>query len=502
VTGQRRARLGEAVGSSTEAEIVAADDRLRSLSERDAHGAVEAAANYSPDDERPMGVELLDEVREMVTRFVVLPDEATVTAVTLYAAATHAQPAWEHATRLVIKSPLKRCGKSRLQEVLAELVHRPIRAANVSTAALVRCIDRDEPPTFLLDETDAIFATRRGERSEKAEDLRGILNAGHARGLDYLRWNANSSRHEFCPTFAMAVIAGIGDLPDTIEDRAVIISMRRRAAGEYVTPFRRRRAFPVLHELRDRLHEWVRAEVDDLALAEPELPVEDRAADVWEPLVAIADAAGGPWPHLARTACATLTGEVVEVEDATTSERLLADLRLVFGDDERLPTATILERLRGLEESPWRDWRGRTFEPRDLAGLLRPYRIKSHNIRLSGDQVVKGYAAEDFAETWMRYVPTADARDPSAPVDTAATALHVPASASSEGVAHGVAAPATSAATGRDQAERHARSGVADETDGALGDGQGDAMQRLLDHFPGAEFEPTSDVSGHAPEGG
>ena len=74
---------------------------------------------------------------------------------------------------------------------------------------------------------------------------------------------------------------------------------------------------------------WSR--LDALTDAEPDMPVEDRAADVWEPLIAVADQAGGAWPERARGACLTLTGKA-EADDAerSVSLRLLADLRTVF----------------------------------------------------------------------------------------------------------------------------------------------------------------------------
>ena len=249
------------------------------------------------------GAALLEEVYAALTRYVVFPGGAAAVAVTLWVAASHAQPAWEHATRLAIKTPVKRCGKSRLLDLAEALCHQPLPTVNVSVAALVRSINEDDPPTLLLDEADTIFGKRRGERAEAAEDLRGILNAGHKRGGKYLRWDQARRQPEQCPTFAMAALAGIGDLPDTIEDRAVIVTMRRRAPGEQVSSFRRRRDLPALVTLRDRLHGWLRDHLAELETATPAMPVEDRAADTWEPLVAVADLAGGGWPELARDAC-------------------------------------------------------------------------------------------------------------------------------------------------------------------------------------------------------
>ena len=150
---------------------------------------------------------------------------------TLYAAATHAVAKLEFAARLVANSPVKRCGKTRLLDVLAQLVRGALLTSDISAAALVRSINPDDPPTLMLDEADATFG-KALKGDEKAEHLRGIINAGFGRDRPYRRWDVTTRSVEDCATFAMAVVAGIGDLPDTIEDRAVIISLRRKAPGE------------------------------------------------------------------------------------------------------------------------------------------------------------------------------------------------------------------------------------------------------------------------------
>ncbi|UUO03629.1 DUF3631 domain-containing protein [Mycolicibacterium novocastrense] len=353
------------------------------------------------------GTELLDDLHDMLTRYVVFPDEHASAAVALYIAATHAQPAWEHATRLVIKSPLKRCGKSRLQEIIAETCHRPLRTANCSTAALVRSIGSDDPPTILLDEADTVFGGRKAAKDSVAEDLRGFINAGHSRGAPYLRWDMNSRQLETCPTFAMAVLGGIGDMPDTIEDRAVVVAMRRRASGETVDQFRRR-SIPALHALRDRLATWIREHLGELRTAEPAMPVQDRAADTWEPLVAVADLAGGAWPERARAACTAMTGGAADDPDSA-GERLLADLYELWGDEPAVSTADLLDRLHKLDESPWADWYGKPLTDRGLANLLRPYGVRSRNVKIGG-AVPKGYRREDLADPWSRYVPRTPCR--------------------------------------------------------------------------------------------
>jgi hypothetical protein len=349
------------------------------------------------------GAVVLDAVHDALTRYVVFPCPEAADAATLYAAATHVQGKLEFAARLVIKSPAKRCGKSRLLDVLGCLVASPLLTSDISAAALVRSITKDAPPVLLLDEADATFG-KALKGDEKAEHLRGILNAGFGRDRPYRRWDVTIRDVEECETFAMAVLAGIGNLPDTIEDRAIVIAMRRKTAAEPVAKFRIRRDKPKVTEVRDQLAVWASAVAEQAGEAEPAMPdeMDDRAQDVWEAAVAIADLAGAAWPARARRAALVLSA--ARDTDTTMGERLLADLRAVFGAEDRMHTETILAKLHLITEALWRDWYGRPFNARDLAGLLKPYGISSKDVKIDG-VTKKGYQREQFHEPWTRYLP-------------------------------------------------------------------------------------------------
>ena len=352
------------------------------------------------------GAELLDQLRAALVRYVAFPSDEAADAVTLWVAATHAQSAWEHAPRLVAVSPEKRCGKSRLMDVAEATANKTIVTVNISPAALVRSIDDTAPPTLLVDEADTIFGPK---AADNHEDLRGLINSGHQRNRPYLRYDITSRRVEELPTFCMAMLAGIGDLPDTIMDRAVIIRMRRRAPGETVDPFRTRRDRPALHDLRDQLHEWIRVpdRIDGLLNAEPAMPVEDRAADTWEPLVAVADAAGGDWPRRARKATLALVAAENKTDvEGSLGVRLLTDVKETFTDwtVSFLTTADLLSTLAKLDEAPWHDL---PLTSNKLAALLRPYGITSRRNKAGS---ARGYRLEDFQDAFARYTPSNDVK--------------------------------------------------------------------------------------------
>jgi hypothetical protein len=226
-----------------------------------------------------------------------------------------------------------------LLDIVEATCHEPLITVNASPAAVYRSITED-PSTMLVDEADTIF----GPKADGNEDLRGLLNAGHQRNRPAVRYEAASNRVITIPTFCMAALAGIGAMPDTIEDRAVVVRMRRKAPGEQAAPYRHRRDRPGLQTLAERLSAWLRANLAKLEHAEPAMPVEDRAADTWEPLVAVADYAGGRWPDRARTAVLTLTAEAADHGQVSTRVRLLADCRTAFGTDTALATAVLLDR--------------------------------------------------------------------------------------------------------------------------------------------------------------
>ena len=341
---------------------------------------------------------ILEDVRAFVRRFVVL-DEYQADTVALWAAHTHAVDAFDCTPYLAVTSAEKRSGKTRLLEVLELLSREPLSTANISDAALFRVID-NKRPTLLIDEVDAIF----GKKSPR-EELRGMLNAGYRRGATTHRMGgANNTTLQTFSVFCPKAFTGIGDcLPDTITDRSIPIRLKRRTRNVAIERFRLRDVPPEGHGLRERLAGWLEPYADHLADSRPDLPdeLDDRAQDVWEPLLAIADLAGGDWPQRARTAARALsTG--VEREDDSITAVLVRDIATVFeAKGDRLRTVDLLEGLHAVEESPWGVWYGKPLTAHGLSRLLKPYRIKTMPVRTEGN-VVKGYKVEQFSDAFAQ----------------------------------------------------------------------------------------------------
>ncbi|MDJ0346273.1 DUF3631 domain-containing protein [Streptomyces sp. PH10-H1] len=374
--------------------------------------------NASPMD----GAELLNEVEAFHRRFNIFPSQAAYVAVTLWNAHAHLLDCFDSTPRLAFLSPEPGSGKSRALEIVETLVPRPMVAVNASAAALFRAVSGpDGRPTILFDEIDTVFGPKAGDN----EELRGFLNAGHRRtGVTY-RCVGDSQTVTPFPSYTAVAVAGLGSLPDTILTRSVIIRMRRRARNETIEPFRARLHEQEGHALRDRLADWAEQARGWVMGAWPEMPdgVSDRPADVWEGLLAIADAAGGDWPDRAREACVTLVKASQANDKGSLGIRLLTDLRdhVLIGID-RLPTIAILDRLNALDDAPWADLNGKPLDNRRLSKMLGEYMtadndpITSRNIRTSGG-ILKGFFAKDLEDAWTRYCPPPTAA-------TSATPLH------------------------------------------------------------------------------
>jgi hypothetical protein len=363
--------------------------------------------------ERSEGAVILSEAEAALTRFVAYPSEAARVAHTLWIAHTHLMGAWYSTPRIAFLSPEKGSGKTRALEITAELVPHPVPTANISAAALYRVIGAPGAlPVMMLDEADTIFRDERP--SENAEAIRGLVNAGHRRGQKTLRVGG-SDRDELkeFEAYSAVALAGLGDLPETIISRSVVVQMRRRGPGERVEAFRHRLDALELHTIQDRMAAWA-------ALVEPEIVqamqardwpampagVTDRDADVWEDLFAVADMAGGDWPERIRVAAIEL---IEQARDSTPSlgVQLLADLRDIFGDAIALTTEQIIGRLCELPESPWQEVvSGKPINARGLAQRLRAYGVRSRKVRPAGGDPLQGYRREDLFDVWTRYLPT------------------------------------------------------------------------------------------------
>lgn len=363
------------------------------------------------------GSKLLSEITEAIKNYVVLPaNSAEILA--LWTMHTHCFNCFGHSPRAAITSPEKGCGKTTTLDVLECLVSRPLPTANATASAIFRIVEQSKP-TLLIDEADTFL--------KENDELRGILNTGHRRGGQVLRTVGEDHEPRQFSTWSPSAIAMIGQLPDTLNDRSVVINLRRRKPDESVRPFRSDRADD-LRVLARKMVRWVQEHEVALAAADPDMgELMNRVADNWRPLFAIADAAGTPWPKRVRDIATAADKANAEQSN---SIRLLQDIRWIFDgrpetDDngntifagpvqDRISSAELVIQLAAIEGRPWAEW-GRNAKPMTqnaLARQLDKFQIYPGTIRMLAGSTPKGYYREAFEEAFSVYIPPPTATPP------------------------------------------------------------------------------------------
>jgi putative DNA primase/helicase len=253
---------------------------------------------------------------------VVLPEHAD-TSIALWVLFTYLIEHMDTAPLLALLSPEKRCGKTTLLSWLSKVTYRPLPASNVSPAAVYRAIEK-WCPTFLVDEADSFLTDN--------EELRGVINSGEKRELAFvMRCEGENFEPRRFSTWCPKVLAMIGKPADTIADRCIPIHLQRRLPHEKVEKLRSAKN---LDQLRRQCARFAQDNGRAIRGSEPKIPdtLNDRAADCWWPLLAIAKIAGEGWVKAATEAAEAISGAKNETPGIATE--LLIDINKVFGTDE------------------------------------------------------------------------------------------------------------------------------------------------------------------------
>jgi putative DNA primase/helicase len=348
------------------------------------------------------GAALLDDVCDFIRRFVIL-DEHALNAITLWIAFAHCFAVAETSPRLRITSPEKRCGKSCLLEVLNVLSPRPLSASNISPSAVFRVIEL-EHCTLLIDEADSFLRDN--------EDMRNLINSGHTPEFAFVIRSVPIGDKAWEPkrfsTWCPMVIAGIGKLADTVEDRSIRIAMRRKLRADKVERLTRRNK-GVREEasaLASKLARFAGDSLEKLSSAKPLIPdaLNDRAADNWEHLLAIADLAGDHWPTRARATALALSGSHEDANDDSLRARLLADIQHILecSKEAEISSADLCKALVDIETAPWSELnRGKPMTPARLSRMLKDFEIYVGKVH--GGKA-RGYRKSDFVDAFERYL--------------------------------------------------------------------------------------------------
>ncbi len=349
---------------------------------------------------------LLATVRDFITRYCIL-SEAQATICAAWVLHTWTIGAFNKTPYLLIQAPERACGKSTLLDALAQLAYEPLAAGAATGAALTRALHQ-RPRTLFLDEIDLLFS---GD-TETASAVAGVLNCGYQRGKPFLKCDGKDCQMREFNTFGAKALSGISGnkLPESTISRCVSVEMRRKLRTESVERFRERDYAPRAEGIRAKLKTWATMEtIETIQRLAPELidALSDRENDAIEPLLQIAESAGGIWPEKIRAALLEVFQRAKENDTRSTGESLLQDIFDVFDAArcEKISSQDLIAALCEKEESPWNEYnRGKPLTPRQLSKRLQQHGIKPRNERFEGS-VLKSYRKADFSESWTRYLP-------------------------------------------------------------------------------------------------
>ena len=338
-----------------------------------------------PVDELTM--QALDLVQAEYDKYIVFPSAEHRDAVTLWILHTHVFRSFETTPRLSVRSKEPGSGKSRVLDIAGHLVPGPAMAIDMTPAVMFRTLERGNV-TMFIDEADTIWG--KGGSGSSHTQRRAVINAGHHMNGTVMRPQGVDDVREF-NVFGPMALAGIGRLPETVWTRSVEIPMRRRKPGDpKVKAFRYREAADGLKAARAACEAWAARAATPLKYSRPELPVQDRSADVWEPLIAIADMASEEWSIRARKACEKLDREQKGEELSAEAELVAAALE-AFGEAEALAVAEFATRMRKLDG--WQD-----ISSRDAARMLADMGIRATTVRFDG-RPTRAYKRADFRKS-------------------------------------------------------------------------------------------------------
>lgn len=332
----------------------------------------------------------------LIKRHCILSDEE-VDTIALWLTASYMINSFRIFPKLALISPEKRCGKTTTMETVHALSNNGLLVSNVSAASIFRITEQYQP-TLFIDEADTFLKNGDAE-------LVGLINSSHTKaGANVVRCVGDNYQAKTFSTWMPMVLASIGDLPHTLMDRSIVINLCRKSPNEHVHPVPVD-LFNLQEPLRGEILKWCKVHepaVRSASIIPPHLG-NDRAADNWAPLFAVASAMGNDWPDRCERAYRKLTR-------ANTPElptQLLIDIKAYFqsSGNLRITSADLVHALCSDSNESWQDCNnGRQLTQNLVAKLLRPYGILPNNLRF-GKSTIRGYELQQFRDAFERYLP-------------------------------------------------------------------------------------------------
>jgi putative DNA primase/helicase len=348
-----------------------------------------------PWDRRVNGDAMISEIKGVIQRHTVMTDQEQL-ALALWIVNSHCHDLGRHSPFLAFQSPTMRCGKSTALTMTSALVPKPMAVAHVTGPSLYRMI-HEHSPTVLVDELDQVI--------HHNKDLRAVLNTAHNKQTAFVPRVVQNAVVRF-RVFSPKVLACIGKLPDTLQDRSIIINLRRKRPADVVEPLP---AEPVTaySDATRRIARWVMDHRHLIAKRLPKIPtgLNDRAGDNWRQLLAIAEVLGPRWAKAACVAAIEIS-RAADFESVDPAEQLIRDIDRIFRAShgaQQLPVDFLHAALVDLDGGMWAEFdHNQSLTKARLGRMLIPFGVHSVVARV-GAKVVRVYRRDSFADAFSRY---------------------------------------------------------------------------------------------------
>ena len=367
--------------------------------------------DYEPWEEPINGAELLEEIRNMILKYVCIPEKAA-DAIATWSVCTWLREEVDFAPILNLRSPTKRSGKTLLLDILKTIVYRPfLTVGNLVSPPVIFRATEEYQPTFLFDEAEKLSSDK------ELKDVIALINSGYRKGAAVPRCVGDKHEIQCFDTFGFKAVAAIGPAFDTISDRSIIIQMVRKATTKKIDRYSARTGEKEGEILSRKICRWTqdnKHKIVDTLDTTPRPPwLDDRACDSLSPLFAVGEVAGCGWVSRLLKAAEFL--KPGDDEETGKGELIIRDIQRVFKDEgnpEHIESQRLTDLLNELEESPWGDYsKGNGISKIRLSHMLKPFEIRPKQFWDQNQGKTRGYHLESFKETFSRYLPTINSVD-------------------------------------------------------------------------------------------
>ena len=351
------------------------------------------------------GVALANELTDTFNKYIYLPDGGAEVAA-IWTLHTYISDGYMFTPRLFIHSPEPRCGKTTFLDLLEYLCYKSLSVSSITGPAMARMITIQKGQiTLLADEADRYL-------NNDNDTLCKVLNSGFQRGKKIMctETSGKTMAPRLFDCFAPCAIAGIGNIPSTVQDRSLTITLKRKTQKDRIEKLRYRDVIETTETLRRKCKRFIIDNEKDIINRTPTVPNElnDRTADVSEILFAIADTISVEWHKKLETAILKLTKTQSETSEQSIRVQLLSDIQQIFATVPKgwLTSNDLVEKLNDIETSPWVEWnRGHPMSTNALAKQLRFFGIYPRQTREEYYNRCRKYYRDDFLDAFDRYIP-------------------------------------------------------------------------------------------------